>query len=75
MESIGNVKRKAWATDPKFYTVLYRRKGSRRFYRCGYRSENLADIRDMAYDDIRKGRYAAAKIVDAQTEQLIEKVM
>ena len=64
-----------WATDPTYYTALYRRKGSRRFYRCGYRSINLADIRDMVYSDIRSGRYAVAKIVRWDTEEEIERVM
>ena len=67
--------RTVWATNPVYYTILYRQKGSRRFYRCGYRSLNLSDIRDMAYDEIRSGKYAAAKIIRWDTEELIEKVM
>ena len=66
---------RAWSTDPTYYTVLYRQKGSRRFYRCGYRSLSLPDIREMAYDDIRTGKYAAAKIVRWDTEDVIEVVM
>ena len=67
--------RTVWATNPVYYTIMYRQKGSRRFYRCGYRSLNLSDIRDMAYDEIRSGKYAAAKIIRWDTEELIEKVM
>lgn len=67
--------RTVWSTDPTYYTVLYRRKGSRRFYRCGYRSLNLNEIREMAYDEIRTGKYAAAKIVKWANEELIEKVV
>lgn len=67
--------RTVWATNPTYYTILYRRKGSRRFYRCGYRSLDLSDIREMAYDEIRSGKYAAAKIVRWDNEELIENVM
>lgn len=67
--------RVAWATDPVWYTVMYRRKGNRAYYRCGYRSQNIEDLRDMAYDDIRNGRYASAKIVNWSTEECIEKIM
>lgn len=67
--------RTVWSTDPTYYTVMYRRKGSRRFYRCGYRSLNLNEIREMAYDEIRTGKYAAAKIVKWANEELIEKVV
>lgn len=65
----------AWSTDPVYYTILYRRKGSRRFYRCGYRSDDLNVMRDMAYNEIGCGTYAAAKIVRWDTEELIESVM
>lgn len=67
--------RTVYSTESSYYTALYRRKGSRKFYRCGYRSLSLEDIRDMVYDDIRSGRYAAAKIVRWDTEELIEKVV
>ena len=67
--------RTAWSTNPTAYTILYRRKGSRMYYRCGYRSESIGDIRDLAYSEIREGKYAAAKIVNADTNELIEKVV
>ena len=67
--------RVAWSTDPTWYTVMYRKKGSRKYFRCGYRSQNINDMRDIAYDDIRAGRYASAKIVNWNTEEMIEKVM
>jgi len=70
-----NGMRVAYATDPTYYTAMYRAKGSRRYYRCGYRSLSLGDIRDMVYSDIRNGKYAAAKIVRWDTEELIEKVI
>ena len=66
--------RTVWATDPKYYTILYRSKGSRRFHRCGYRSNNLEDLRSMAYNEIGSGKYAAAKIVKWDTEELIEDI-
>ena len=56
---------------PTFYTVEYRRKGSRRFYRCGYRSESIADLVDMAHNEVDAGTYAAAKVVDAYTGKVI----
>lgn len=67
--------RVAYATNPTYYTALYRRKGSRRFYRCGYRSLSLSDIREMVYNEISAGQYAAAKIVRWDNEELIETVM
>lgn len=67
--------RVAYSTDPTYYTVMYRKKGSRTYYRCGYRSLDLESVRAMAYDDIRSGRYASAKIVNWSTEALIEKVV
>ncbi len=67
--------RVAYSTDPTYYTAMYRAKGSRRFYRCGYRSLVLEDIRDMVYSEIRNGKYAAAKIVRWDNEELIEKVV
>lgn len=67
--------RVAWATDPVWYTAMFRRKGQRRYYRCGYRSQNIEEIRAMVYDDIRSGRCASAKIVNWSTEECIEKVM
>jgi len=62
-------------TDPTYYTVLYRKKGSRMFYRCGYRSVSLPDLREMVYDEIRTGKYAAAKIIRWDNGEIIEKVM
>lgn len=56
---------------PTFYTVEYRRKGSRMFYRCGYRSENLADMTEMAEREVGSGMYAAAKVIDATTCRVI----
>jgi len=67
--------RVAYATDPRWYTVMYRKKGSRRFYRCGYRSLSLEEMRDLAYSEIRDGKYAAARIVNWATEEVIETVM
>ena len=68
---MGNV----WHFDPVYYTALYRAKGSRRFYRCGYRTVNLEELRDMVYSEVGSGKYAAAKIVRWDTEELIETVM
>lgn len=73
MES--NVKRIAYATNPTWYTALYRQKGSRRFLRCGYRSMNLGDIQDLVYGEIRDGKYAAAKIINADSGDVLEKVV
>ncbi len=59
----------------KYYTALYRKKGSRTYYLCGYRSNDLESLRDMIYSEIRSGIYASAKIVEWGTGKLIEKVM
>lgn len=67
--------RVAYSTDPTWYTVMYRQKGSRRYYRCGYRSLNIEDMRELAYSEIRDGKYAAARIVNWATEEVIETVM
>jgi len=64
-----------FSTDPTYYTALYRQKGSRRFYRCGYRALDLNELRDMVYADIREGRYAAAKIIRWDDGKIIEKVV
>ena len=64
----------AYSTDPTYFTVMYRQKGSRRFYRCGYRFKSTAEARKFATTDMNAGRYAAAKIVRWDTEELIEKV-
>lgn len=58
-----------------FYTALCRKKGDRRYYRCGYRSNNLETLRDVIYADIREGKYAAAKIIEWDTGKIIEKIM
>ena len=73
MKTVAGMK-VAYSTDPTYYTALYRRKGSRRFYRCGYRSLKIGEIRDMVYDEIRAGKYAAAKIVRWDNEEVIETV-
>lgn len=57
-----------------YYTALYRKKGSRRFYRCGYRSNNLEALRDMVYGEIRDKKYAAAKIIRWDNGDLVEEV-
>ena len=67
--------RVAYATDPTWYTVMYRKKGSRRYYRCGYRSLSLEDMRELAYSEIRDRKYAAARIVNWATEEVIEVVI
>lgn len=59
----------------KYYTALCRKKGDRRYYLCGYRSNDLETLRDVIYADIREGKYASAKIVEWDTGKLIEKVM
>lgn len=64
-----------WTTNPTYYTALYRQKGSRRYYRCGYRSDNLSELRDMVYNEIAAGKYASAKIVRWHDGKEIEKVM
>ena len=64
-----------WITDPVYYTALFRQKGSRRFYRCGYRSDDLDQLRDMVYNDISAGKYAAAKIIRWDSGELIEDVL
>lgn len=64
-----------FSTDPVYYTALYRKKGSRMYYRCGYRSLDLNDLRDMVYSEIREGKYASAKIIRWDSGALIEKVM
>lgn len=66
---------KIWVSDPTYYTILYRQKGSRRYYRCGYRSVDLDALRDMAYNEIGTGKYASAKIVRWDNEELVETVM
>lgn len=64
-----------WKSDPTYYTALYRQKGSRRYYRCGYRSDNLEDMREFVYGEFRSGKFATAKIVRWDTEEEIERVM
>ena len=66
--------RLAYSTDPTYFTVMYRQKGSRRYYRCGYRLNSVAEARDLAISDMRTGRYASAKIVRWDTEEMIEKI-
>ena len=68
-------KNPVWSTEPTYYTALYRQKGSRRYYRCGYRSDSLGDIRDFVYAEFRAGKFATAKIVRWDTEEEIERVM
>lgn len=62
------------STDFAYYTAMYRKKGSRRFYRCGYRSRDLGEMRDFVRSELRSGKYAAAKIVRWDDEGLIEKI-
>lgn len=64
-----------YSTNPTYYTALYRRKGSRRYYRCGYRSNSLAEMRDFVYGEFQAGRFVSAKIVRWDTEEEIERVM
>lgn len=68
-------KKTVYATDPTYYTALYRQKGSRRYYRCGYRSINLEEMRNFVYAEFRAGKFATAKIVKWDTEEEIERVM
>ena len=62
------------STDFAYYTALYRKKGSRRFYRCGIRSRDLSEMRDFVCGELRSGKYAAAKIVRWDDEGLIETI-
>lgn len=68
-------KEAVWVTNPTYYTALYRQKGSRRYYRCGYRSVDLEELRDFVYAEFRAGKFASAKIVKWDTEEEIERVM
>ena len=68
-------KKMVYATDPTYYTALYRQKGSRRYYRCGYRSISLEEMRDFVYAEFRAGKFSTAKIVKWDTEEEIERVM
>ena len=67
--------KKTYSTDVTYYTALYRQKGSRKYYRCGYRSDSLGDMRDFVYAEFRAGKFATAKIVKWDTEEEIERVM
>ena len=69
------MKNKVWSTEPTYYTALYQQKGSRRYYRCGYRSDSLEDMREFVYGEFRSGKFATAKIVRWDTEEEIERVM
>lgn len=66
--------RTVWSTDPTYYTVMYKKKGSRRYYRCGYRMNSIGEARDLARADMKTGRYTAAKVVRWDTEEMIEKI-
>jgi len=64
-----------WISNPIFYTALYRKKGSRKFYLCGYRSIDLESLQSMVYSDVRNGICAVARIIRQDTGDVIEEVM
>ena len=63
-----------YSTEPTWYTVIHRRNGERRAYRCGLRSRSLDDMRDFAKMEAESGRYTMVKIVHWSTEETIEVV-
>ena len=58
-----------------FYTLKERRKGSRRAYRCGLRSNSLQEIRELALADKESGKFTMIKIVDADDDTTIEMIL
>jgi len=61
-----------WATAPTWYTIIHRRVGCRRAYRCGLRSLSLDDMRDYAKMEAESGNYTMVKLVNWSTEEVIE---
>ena len=57
-----------------YYTLVERRKGSRRAYRCGLRSNSLREIREVAMADKASGKFTMIKIVDADDGTTIERI-
>ena len=74
-EQNTKVKRLAWATNPTRYTLLCRRKGSRRWYRYGLYSYSRSEMAEMAEVSIRSGIYAGVKLINADTNEEYEKFM
>ena len=54
------------------YTIVHRKRGERRSHRCGYRTEDIALLREIGVGEIESGEYVFVKIIDADSEKLIE---
>ena len=64
--------RKVWSTDPTWYSIMHRKKGERRCYSFGYRSEDLELIREMAKEEAESGKFGCVKIINADTNEELE---
>ena len=60
---------KVCGTDTTWYTIVRRRKGERKCYGFGYRSENLALLREIAVKEAECGEYSCVKIINADTNE------
>ena len=60
---------KKYGTDNVWYTIVHRKKGERRAYRIGYRSEDLNLLRTLANKEVETGDFSMVKIVNADTNE------
>lgn len=69
--------RTVFSSDPVWYTIAHRKKSNTRgwVYRCGYRSQNLDEIRELAQREGESGEYSLIRIVDSNTNEIIQTVM
>ena len=64
--------RKAYGTDNVWYTIVHRKRGERRGYRCGYRSEDRFLLAEIAKKEADSGQYSMVKIINADTDETVE---
>ena len=66
------MERKVWGTDRKWYTIVHRKKGDRKCYSFGYRTEDIGMLRELAEDEAASGEYRCVKIINADSNEDLE---
>lgn len=67
-----SIVRKAWGTDRTWYTIVHRKRGQRHCYSFGYRTEDIALLRELAEEEAESGEYPCVKIINSDTNEDLE---
>ena len=54
-----------------YYTISHRKKGERRTYRTGYRTEDMNILHNIAVEELNSGLYTSIYIIDADTNKKV----